>query len=145
MKILIFAALAFIGPMASAASVSSCKGDSHTLEKIGKLDPQSTIVLMDSDNEMVGALEYYLSNSSKQFSALYLCGRNDGYYYVDNANIADWIGSVGTSKTIGSIYNDETSVMATSTTLYIGSQSAKVEINITAPFKASFFADLPTK
>ena len=157
MKVLlsIIASLVFSSGVASASGVDLCSHDNATSAKIKKIDLKNLLILSNPNSEMVGAIEY--SPESKELSALYLCGNNSGYYYIDNATTADWLDTLGNTHAIGTIYNDEYEVEATAKTLYVGTKASKIEITVNvkftgdpkaadyAPFTASFYADFPSK
>jgi hypothetical protein len=158
MRILLYlsTALALFSTASFASGIAVCEKDELTMEQINSVDPSERIQLTNAKGEMVGALSFTDADKT-ELSALFLCGPNSGYYYVNHAKTSDWIGPVGEVEPIGTILNDEYESEATAKTLQISKKIAQVEITVNIkftgepeyadyePFEATFYADLPVK
>lgn len=140
----------------SLKSVDACVNDSYVAEQISEVAASERLDIFNAQGDVVGALVFRLGGPSSGLAALYLCGRNSGYYYADG-EIADWITSVGREVSVGSIYNDEYDVEAHAQTLKTDEKSTNLRIRMKIqfvgepedadyqPFSVEIFVKVPHK
>ncbi len=78
-------------------AIDLCSRDAYTSERIAaEILPENKLDVMNADDQVVGAAQW--DPSTGEASALYLCGANSGYYYME--------GNLLEGK-VTSLHNDE--------------------------------------
>lgn len=79
------------------APIDLCSKDASTLERIAEeILPENKLDVLNSDDAVVGAVDW--DPASGEAGALYLCGANSGYYYLEG-NLS--------KREVTSLHNDE--------------------------------------
>lgn len=105
----------FVSVVAQAKAIEACSQDAYTSERISEeTSATQRLDVLNEKGDLIGVVVYSPESEEKMLHALYLCGSNSGYYYI-NADLVDWIKAASgkTPVKIGLIYNDEYDVSAT--------------------------------
>lgn len=153
----IFLVLTVTTQAQSLKSVDSCGKDSFMSQQISQVPATDRLDILNAQSEVVGALAFESAVASTgNLAALYLCGSNPGYYYV-NGTASSWITNPGQEVVVGPIYNDEYEVQAKAQTLKrlngIASLKLQLRVKFTGdpqsadypPFSAEVFINIPQK
>lgn len=146
--------LGFTSVPAFASGVEACSQDSLTSEKIAEIAPTKRVEILNAVGDVVGAFVFATDLPSEELEALYLCGNNPNYYYVE-AKLSDWAREQNKAMEIGNIYNDEYEVKATASSMINNETLLRLRMVFEVkfggvaqdadypPFKAQVFVNFP--
>ncbi len=140
MKNIIFSLLAFViyatalTTTAKAGTITPCRNDTPTARKISEIPVDQRLPVKNASGAIVGSI-IFKEESSYDMDALFLCGDNINYYYV-KGNLLKWLTTLGKTKEVGLIYNDEYDVKAKAKTLSNRDGDAEIELSLSIYFSS---------